>query len=62
MGEGRVTNLQRQIDANKYLTALLIADITEERIRLGEILAPGWFMRAYIEGFRVVEQIAEQSK
>ena len=57
-----MTNLQRQIDANKYLTALLISDITEERIRLGEILAPDWFMRAYIEGFRVVEQIAERAK
>ena len=57
-----MTNLQRQIDANKYLTAILIADITEERIRLGEILAPDWFMRAYMEGFRVVEQIAERTK
>ena len=57
-----MTNLQRQIDATKYITAIVVSDISEERIRLGEILAPDWFMRAYMEGFRVVERIAEQSK
>ena len=57
-----MTNLQRQIDATKYCAAIIVADLAEERIRLGEILAPDWFMRAYMEGFRVVERIAEQSR
>lgn len=57
-----MTNLQRQLDGLKYIAAINIADIAEERIRRGEILAPDWFMRSYIEGFRVVERIAEQSK
>ena len=39
-----------------------IADVTEERIRTGEILAPDWFMRAYMEGFRVVERLQEQTR
>ena len=57
-----MTNLQRQMDSIKYLHAILVTDIAEARIKAGEILAPDWFMRAYIEGFRVVEQIAERAK
>ena len=52
----------QQYDGHMYVASVLLGDITEERIRLGEILAPDWFMRAYMEGFRVVERIAEQSK
>ena len=57
-----MTNLQRQMDSIKYLHAILVTDIAEARIKAGEIMAPDWFMRAYIEGFRVVERIAERKK
>jgi histidinol dehydrogenase len=59
VGEGRMTHAQ--IQAHKYTAAILLADITEERVRNAEILAPHWFTLAYIDAWRLLERISAES-
>jgi len=54
-------SLRTDLDALKYVAAIHITDVTEERVRRGEILAPDWFMRAWVEGWRICEQLQQRA-
>ena len=36
-----------QIQGHRYVAAILVADVCEMRVRLGEIDAPYWFLDAW---------------
>ncbi len=54
-------SLRTDLDALKYVAAIHMTDVTEERVRRGEILAPDWFMRAWVEGWRICEQLQQRA-
>ena len=46
-----------QIQAQKYVAAILIADVCECRVRLGEIDAPYWFLDAWADARKAIAKI-----
>ena len=53
--------MSHELDALRYIAAIVSTDVTEERVRHGEILAPDWFMRAWVEGWRFCEQLQQRA-
>ena len=51
-----------QIQGQKYVAAILIADVCEYRVRLGEIDAPYWFLDAWADARRLILKIQERTK
>ncbi len=47
---------ESQIAAHKYVSAILIVDITEERVRHGDILAPHWFTMGWFEALEAIDK------
>lgn len=51
-----------QVQAQKYVVAILVADMCEVRVRAGEIEAPYWFLDAWADARKVIAKIQERTR
>ena len=51
-----------QVQAQKYVVAILIADMAEARVKAGEIDAPYWFLDAWADARRLIHKIQERTR